>query len=551
MNGPRVSLSHAVILVLASFGRDAQTLAQIIERTGAFAKVCLSGEALCDAFNDSTAAMLVTEEALAAAIDALHGCLHAQPAWSDVPVIILSGGRGRVGTPARWRFFRELGNVTVLSRPLSSEALMVALEAACRARAWQYVVRDQMHKLEAQNVDLEQKVRERTQALKDESEERKRIEQALNEARRLEAIGRLAGGVAHDFNNLLQVISSASDLLPYASQDPERTARLIETIQRSAERGNKLTQQMLAFGRRQVFSINALDIGKHILGMKELLQQALRERITLELRLQADLWHAHADITQLEVAMLNLAVNAKDVLSSGGTVTLAARNVHLPTLKIPEVSDLAGDFVWLSFTDDGPGMPPEVAAKAFEPFFTTKRVGEGSGLGLSQVYGFTKQAGGTAWIRTGARGTRVSMLLPRGAGTSTAVQEREENSKANADRLQGLRVLCVEDDEAVGEMAISLLSAFGCNPDWVRTADEALKMDLQAYDLVFSDVQMPGSMDGIELAKFIAKRFPGLPVLLASGYVVAPERLRPLHVSLITKPYDAHALRRTLLDCVG
>ncbi|NEX62908.1 response regulator [Noviherbaspirillum galbum] len=548
---PFISLEHAVVLVLASFGRDAQTLTQTIERTGVAAQICESGAALCAAFNDSTAAVLLTEEALIDSGDALQGCLQAQPVWSDVPVIILGGGRGRAGTPERWQFLRQFGNVTVLGRPMSSEALMIALEAACRARAWQYVVRDQMQKLEAYNVDLEHQVRERTQALQDESNERKRIESALNEARRLEAIGRLAGGVAHDFNNLLQVISSACNILQYVNADPARTESLTNTILHATERGSKLTQQMLAFGRRQILSTDALDIARHVMDMQELLQQALREKITLELRLQAGLWHANADVTQLEVALLNLAINAKDVLPAGGIVTLTARNVHLPTAQISEVDDLAGDFIWLSVTDNGPGMPPEIAAQAFEPFFTTKHTGEGSGLGLSQVYGFAKQSGGTAWIRTGSYGTSVSLLLPRGSSSAVVIDDQKSGTDERASSLHGLRVLCVEDDDAVRELTVSQLETMGCKAVPVRSADEALKADLDSHDVVFSDVQMPGRMDGIALASEIATRRPRMPVILASGYVVAPHRLNALRVKFLVKPYTMHALRTALLECMG
>ncbi|WP_194725650.1 response regulator [Noviherbaspirillum malthae] len=550
MSNPTVYMEQAVIVVFASFGRDAQTLAEIIERTGAQAFVCRSGNELCSLFDDSTAAIVVTEESLREATDTILSCLTAQPAWSDVPVIILSGGHGRAGAPARWRLFRQFGNVTVLDRPLSGDALMIALEAACRARAWQYVVRDQMHKLEASNVDLEQKVRERTHALQLETDERKRIEGALNEARRLEAIGRLAGGIAHDFNNLLQVISGACEMLPHAGDNADRGERLIGTILRATERGSKLTQQLLAFGRRQVLSDNALDVARHLTEMKDLLRQSLREKNRLELRLQSDLWHVRADVTQLEVAMLNLMINAKDVLPAGGNVTLAAQNARLPTPDIPEIADLSGDFVWISVSDDGPGMPTEVAAQAFEPFFTTKRIGEGSGLGLSQVYGFAKQSGGAAWIRTSEHGTEVSILLPRGAAESPKA-EQQDDAADGATRLRGLRILCVEDDEAVGEIAQAMLNAFGCKVDRAINADAALQANLQDYDLVFSDVLMPGSMDGIDMSRKIAERRPDLPILLASGYMVAPERLRELRVHAIAKPYTSDMLRTALLHCLG
>lgn len=548
MSKPLIPFDNASIIVLAFFGRDAQAIAGIIERTDALAQICGCAEQVGAAFDESTAAIIATEESLAEAADTILACLDQQPAWSDVPLIVLSAARGRTSSTVRWNFLRKFGNVTVLDRPLSGEALMIALEAACRGRAWQYVVRDQMQKLGVQNIDLEQKVRERTQALKAETDERKRIEAALNEARRLEAIGRLTGGVAHDFNNLLQIISGACNLLPYVKHDPTRVEKLQNTIVRATERGSKLTQQMLAFGRRQVLATDALNVAKHVMEMKELLHQALREKIQFDLHLQSDLWHAHGDLTQLEVAIVNLMVNARDVLLSGGVVTLEARNVQLPTPQISEVRDLTGDFIWLSVTDDGPGMPPEVAAQAFEPFFTTKRVGEGSGLGLSQVYGFAKQSGGSAWIRTSNGGTSVSILLPRSDTVTAITQGKTSQPLDYRNELRDRRVLYVEDDEAVGEVGVALLDMFGCTVDWARNADEALTKNLQIYDLVFSDVQMPGSMDGVALAKEIEMQRPDLPVLLASGYVIGPDRVRELKINVISKPYDADTLRSALLN---
>ena len=549
MSGPDVSLDDAIILVLASFGNDAGTLARHVEQAGRRARICSAPEDFCQAFDDSVAALVATEESLLDAEAALRACLDTQPAWSDLPVLILTGRQVRHDAPARWKFFRQFGNVTVLARPMTGETLNVALEAACRARAWQYVVREQMRRLEAQNTGLEMEVREGIRALQAESEHRKRIESALNEARRLEAIGRLTGGVAHDFNNLLQVIDSACTLLRFAGSDGERGSALLDTIQRATDRGARLTQQMLAFGRRQVLSTDAVDIAQRINEMKELLQQSLREKITLELRLQPDLWPARTDATQLEVALLNLTVNAKDVLPNGGKVTLAASNVRLPDAHFPEVPDLSGDFIWVRLADNGPGMSAEVAAQAFEPFFTTKRIGEGSGLGLSQVYGFARQSGGGAWIRSDGNGTTVSVLLPRGAEVGRRADEEAQPAEHDlAKPLQGARLLYVEDDEEVGKLIVGLLEAAGSTVHWARDAESALQTELQAFDLVFSDVQMPGAMDGIGLAQELAKRMPALPVVLASGYVVAPERIASLPVQFIRKPFDGRTLLRILHD---
>lgn len=550
MSKPLVPLPNATIAVLASFGRDAETLVRIVQRAHCTSRICTSTDELVQWLDESLTAVLVTEESLVEAAAPLLDCLTRQPAWSDLPVIILSGGRGRTSSPARWKYFRQFGNVTVLDRPLSGEALVIAIEAACRSRAWQHVVRQQMQQLENHNTDLELAVRERTLALQVESDERKRIEGALNEARRLEAIGRLAGGIAHDFNNLLQVISSASNLLPYALQDEARRSKLLSAIRHATQRGSKLTHQMLAFGRRQVLATDTVDLRKQILGMEELLKQSLRERIELRIDVKPDVWPIRVDVTQLEVALLNLTINAKDALQQGGELVISAHRVRLPSPDISALADVAGmegDFVCLSVTDNGPGMSPEVAEQAFEPFFTTKRIGEGSGLGLSQVYGFARQSGGTAWIKTGVDGTTVAMLLPRSTQTTDDSPNREQSIGHKEGGLQGLRVLCVEDDDEVAQVTVALLQTLGCGTRRATSADEALKLDLGNFDLVFSDVQMPGSLDGIGLAREIARRKPTMPVVLTSGFVVAPERLREVRLAILPKPYDIDSLRTSLL----
>lgn len=550
MNKPLFSLTNATIAVLASFGRDADTLVRIVERARCSSLVCASTDELVRWPSDNLTAVLITEESLIDAAGTLLHYLANQGSWSDLPIIILSGGRGKTGTPARWKYFRQFGNVTILDRPLSAEALVISIEAACRSRAWQYVVRQQMQQLENHNTDLELAVRERTLALQLESDERKRIESALNEARRLEAIGRLTGGIAHDFNNLLQVIASASNLLPYALKDETRRDKLLSAIRHATQRGSKLTQQMLAFGRRQVLATDTVLLKTQILGMEELLKQSLREKIELRIEVEPDVWPVHVDVTQLEVALLNLTINAKDALTKGGNLVIAAHNVHLPSANISANADIAGlqgDFVCLSVADNGPGMPPEVAAQAFEPFFTTKRVGEGSGLGLSQVYGFARQSGGTAWIKSGPEGTTVAMLLPRSNQVPDNMPRPKQSSGFHKDQLKGVRVLCVEDDDEVAQVTIALLSTLGCKTRRANSADDALRLELDEFDIVFSDVQMPGTLDGIGLAREIARRRPGLPVVLTSGFVVAPERLREVRLAILRKPYDIESLRTALL----
>lgn len=543
MTDPRKPGANVVVAVCAPFGYDEQTLAGLLGEWGAQARPCADGAQLAAAVQDPGVwLLLLTDDALETHATPLAAALQAQPAWSDLPTIVLSAQANSGGSRMQWAFLRQFANITVLGRPGSANILRTAYDAACRARAWQYTVREQMQTLSGAATLLEQRVLERTAELVAETETRKRVESALNEARKLEAIGRLTGGVAHDFNNLLQVIQGSTTLLPLVEPGSERYQRALHAIQRAASRGAKLTHQLLAFGRRQALSGGALDIARQLAEMQDLLQQSLRERIALALEVEPGLWPADADLTQLEVALLNLAVNAKDAMPDGGSVTIQARNLSLPSASLPDL-ELKGDFVWLTLADTGTGMPPEVARQAFDPFFTTKPVGAGTGLGLSQVYGFARQSGGTAWIDTSTQGTAVSILLPRSA--EARVQDRDETAVA-APLVAGTRVLYVEDDAEVADATLELLGNLGCEATLARDAQEALRHPMERFDLVFSDVVMPGPMDGIGLARRIRAQHPGMPVLLASGYVVAPERLRGLDVSVLAKPFTQEELRRAL-----
>jgi signal transduction histidine kinase len=547
MADPRKHDWPVVAGVCAPLGRDAQALGALLGSWGAQVKVVAPGADLGQlAAEDTVSLLLLTDEALESSAAPLADSLREQPLWSDLPLILLSAQAGRGGTGAQWRFLRQFANLTVLGRPCAPNVLRAAFDAACRARAWQYTVRDQMQLLTAAAALLEQRVLERTAQLYAEVETRKRMESALNESRRLEAVGRLTAGVAHDFNNLLQVIQGSAAVLPLLPPGSERYTQTIDAIGRATTRAARLTHQLLAFGRRQSLNAEALDVAQQLEAMRELLQQSLRERIPLTLEVAPDLWHAKADPTQLEVALLNLTVNARDAMPKGGSVTIGARNVELPAPGMPEaVQGLQGDFVWLTVADTGAGMSPEVARQAFDPFFTTKPVGSGTGLGLSQVYGFAQQSGGTAWVESSESGTTVSILLPRSASVASAAAPADTVSLDGA--LNGVRVLMVEDDRAVADATKPMLEQLGCGVLLAASADEALRLPLEDIDIVFSDVIMPGSLDGVDLARHLRDRHPELPVLLASGYVIAPERLQGLGVSVLPKPYSFEALRGALL----
>jgi len=543
---------HAVPLVqvLAPFGQDAQVITGVIESAGAQALVCDSVAALCARFRDDICAMVLVEEALEADLPALMACLRSQPPWSDIPIVLLSGSRGRPGSKARWTLFHDLGNATVLERPLHQQSLLIAIRAAMRGRAWQRVVRGQMEELRDAAEALEQRVRERTDSLYAAIEEREHLEQALAEARRLEAIGRLTGGVAHDFNNILQVISLSSTLLGQTpALEHARRERAVQAIQRAAQRGAKLTHQLLAFARRQPLQPQPVSVRRKLLGMRDDLQHAVEGRISLSLDLPVDLWYVRADPTQLEAAILNLAINAREAMQDGGALEICARNAYLPSPAFPKAPSLQGEFVIVSLSDTGPGMPPEIASQAFEPFFTTRKDSGQAGLGLSQVYGFATQSKGAVWISTTAAGTEVSLALPR-SPLAASIADAEAASPAPLPDWPSLRVLCVEDNDALAEATATVLQQLGCQVEQAACAEEALARDLGRFGLVLSDVSMPGRIDGIDMATLLARRHPGLPVVLCSGYIIAPERLEHAGAVFLAKPYTMGELQAAIAQAL-
>ncbi|MEA3197059.1 MAG: hypothetical protein QOF32_1111 [Gammaproteobacteria bacterium] len=371
---------------------------------------------------------------------------------------------------------------------------------------------------------------------------RRAVEERLRQAQKIEAIGQLTGGVAHDFNNLLQVISGGLQIMGRPG-DPARE-RVYNAMKQAVDRGAALCRQLLAFARRQPLRPEPVDLHRLIVGMRDLLDRSLRGDVQFRSEFAQRLWPVEVDPGELELVIINLAVNARDAMPTGGVVTISAYNA-------PAVADheLTGDFVQLDIVDTGIGMAPDVLSHAFEPFFTTKEVGKGSGLGLAQAHGFARASKGALRIEsTLGQGTKVSLFLPRTLKTPACRDDTVVDAPAEPAASAG-QVLLVEDDDEVAALTVEMIKELGYDATRVASAEAALGAlaDRRPIDIVFSDVMMPGRMNGVELAQEIRRRRPNLPVLLTSGYAEAANRSAAAHrIKIIAKPYRMDELRQAL-----
>lgn len=381
------------------------------------------------------------------------------------------------------------------------------------------------------NETLEQRVNERTAELKT-------VNEALAQSQKLQALGELTGGIAHDFNNLMTVVSGSAEFLLRRSDLPdEKRRQYLQAIADTAQRATTLTDQLLAFGRRQAIKPEVIDIDAQLIAFAEVLSRTLGSRIDVSLELDAAPQPVNVDPTQLETAVLNAAVNARDAMPNGGRLIIATERVQ----------EGGGSFVRVSITDDGLGMPPRVVERAFEPFFTTKDVGKGTGLGLSQIHGFAAQAGGRAEIVSAeGAGTTIRIFLP-----ASDLQPAGLTEMIGAAALpEGLEVLLVEDNPQVREFAEELLRDLGCRVISAGSADEALEL-LGSTDigLVLTDVVMPG-ISGVELARTIRRMQPDVPVLLATGYSEEILKNEPEFI-VLAKPYGASTLTNAMIAALS
>ena len=386
--------------------------------------------------------------------------------------------------------------------------------------------------------------------LKQQGEERERIEEALRQAQKMEAIGQLTGGIAHDFNNLLTIIRSSVDFLRRPDLPNERRQRYMDAVSDTVDRAAKLTGQLLAFARRQALRPETFEVGACLRDVADMLDTITGARICVVLEIVEPACFVRCDRSQFETTLVNMAVNARDAMDGEGVLTLRLDN-HRP---MPVIRGHAGSgmaFVAVSLSDTGTGMPEDHLTRIFEPFFTTKAVGKGTGLGLSQVFGFAKQSGGDVDVESAiGAGTTFTLYLPQVEGVAGAPVAARTAGVAM--RGTGQRILVVEDNIEVGRFATQILEDLGYASSWVATAEDALDRlgaDGGGFDAVFSDVVMPG-MGGVALAEKLRARLPSLPVILASGYSHVLARDADHGFELLHKPYSAEQLSRMLRQVI-
>ncbi|WP_446655129.1 ATP-binding protein [Blastomonas sp.] len=438
---------------------------------------------------------------------------------------------------------------------LTSLMISLIIESVFRAHDDRLAVAEKLAQL---NAGLDGLVAERTAQLEQQIAERQVAESRLHQAEKLDAIGHLTGGIAHDFNNMLAIITGSLDLAKrrLGGQVDPRIVSHIDNAANAAERAAALTHRLLAYARKQPLDPRRLDINALVGSVHALLERTLGEQVVVDLQLDADVWPCLADQTQMETAIINLAVNARDAMPDGGKLVIETANVTLDDRYCRAQDDLGpGDYVRIAISDTGIGMSPEVQARALDPFFTTKDVGKGTGLGLSQVYGFLKQSGGHLNLYSEeGKGTTVKLYLPR-AAEAEAEAGRSSQTTMRFAPPQNLTVLVVEDDDGVRAMARASLIELGFVVHDVDNPIEAVQLieNGLSVDLLFTDVVMP-HMNGRQLADRLRETRPELKVLYTTGYTrnaILHNGVIDSDVVLLVKPYSVDDLARKIIDALG
>jgi signal transduction histidine kinase len=535
----------ANVLILAPVGRDAPACAKIAQQAGLTSWVCHDVPELIARLDEGADVVLLTEEALyGEAMSPLATWVAAQPPWSDQPFIVLTNhNEGPRFTEFRRGLVHKLRNIAFLERPMQAISLQAAVLTAQRGRARQYEARAYLEAQRGAAEELERLVSERTEALEQanaqlraESDRRERAQAALLQAQKIETMGQLVGGVAHDFNNLLMAVIGNLDLLAKGLSDDPRQARLINGAMEGARRGATLTHRLLAFARKQELQSRATDVLSLVEDMRELIERSVGPMIEVKITSDHPLPPVSVDPNQLEMALLNLAVNARDAMPSGGVLVIS---LDQPLVSTGEAGLPPGAYVRLSVQDTGEGMDAATLARAVEPFFSTKGVGKGTGLGLSMVHGLANQSGGAFQLESQVgTGTKAKLWLPTAGGAVEDATRPATSDVATAPAT----ILLVDDDVLIAGSTVALLEDLGHRVVEAHSGPEALAIleDGLTPDLVITDHAMPG-MSGMDLALRLKSQNPRLPVLLATGYAELSAE-QSLDLPRLAKPYTQKQL---------
>jgi signal transduction histidine kinase/CheY-like chemotaxis protein len=544
-------------LILAPRGRDAAIAAAMLREADIQSAIAADIAALVRELRAGAGFAVVTEEALRGAdLHGLAAFLQDQEEWSDFPFILLTErGGGLERNPAARRFLETLGNVTFLERPFHPTTLVSLARAALRARRRQYDARSRLEEIREGEralrnlaAELERRVEERTRELM-------AAEEALRQSQKMEAVGQLTGGLAHDFNNLLTGVSGSLQLMQtrLSQGRVNELDRYITAADGAARRAASLTHRLLAFSRRQTLDPKPTNINRLIAGLEELIRRTVGPGIQVEVVGAAGLWTALVDRNQLENALLNLCINARDAMPEGGRITIETANKWLDERAARERELSPGQYISLCVTDTGTGMTPEVIKRAFDPFFTTKPLGQGTGLGLSMIYGFARQSGGQVRIYSEVgKGTTMCLYLPRHQGRDEDAQIAHEWEVAPR-ATEGQTVLVVDDEPTVRMLVSEVLQELGYTA--IEVADgstglQVLRSD-QRIDLLITDVGLPGGINGRQVADGAREVRPDLKVLFITGYaenaVVGNGHLEP-GMQVLAKPFPMEALATRIRD---
>jgi signal transduction histidine kinase len=545
------------ILVLTPAGQDGPALAQVLNDLGMRTEVCANLAELTLCLQTDGGAVLMSEEVLfGKSLADLAAHIERQPPWSDLPFIVLASHRQQSPIVAwRQRMVTMLGNVSVLDRPVTAIALASSVQSALKARQRQYEVRMHLAEREQSAQNLEARVATRTSklaaanvALRSQIAERKVVDASLRQAQNTEAVGQLTSGIAHDFNNMLQAISGSLELIQRRIEQGRttETGRYLDSARKTVERAAAVTNRLLAFSRRQPLQSRPVDLSRLIAGIEELVRLTVGPEINVNLSMQGGLWPVLCDPNQLETALLNVAINARDAMPQGGKLSISTLEVPLRTLEAAGPNGAEpGDYVEIAIADTGTGMEEAIRVRACEPFFTTKPTDQGAGLGLSQVNGFVRQSGGYVRLESiPGEGTTVRLGLPR--HRNAAAQVMRQPLRVRPERATAAPVvLLVEDEAAVRDTSAELLGELGYRVLQAHDGPTALAMLACSdhVDLLVTDVGLPNGLNGRQIADAARQRWLDLPVLFITGYggsVLGDELAPDTHV--IRKPFTLDGL---------